>query len=43
MKYFKGLWESYKLDSISGQWDYVEPALFGYAAGKAIEKFCQVL
>ena len=36
---FKGLWESYKLDSISGQWDYVEPALFGYAAGKAIESF----
>ena len=36
---FKELWESYKLDSISGQWDYVEPALFGYAAGKAIESF----
>jgi len=28
--------ESYKLDSISGQWDYVEPCLFGYAAGKVI-------
>ena len=36
---FKSLWESYKLDSISGEWDYVEPALFGYAAGKAIENF----
>jgi len=36
---FKELWESYKLDSISGQWDYIEPALFGYAAGKAIESF----
>ena len=29
---FKNLWESYKLDSISGHWDYIEPALFGYAA-----------
>ncbi|MEN8155705.1 MAG: alpha-glucan family phosphorylase [Bacteroidota bacterium] len=36
---FKSLWESYKLDSISGQWDYIEPALFGYATGKAIESF----
>lgn len=32
-------WEKYKLDSISGTWDYVEPALFGYAAGKVIESF----
>jgi phosphorylase/glycogen(starch) synthase len=36
---FAGFWETYKLDSISGQWDYVEPALFGYAAGKIIESF----
>ena len=36
---FAGFWETYKLDSISGQWDYVEPALFGYAAGKMIESF----
>ena len=36
---FAGLWETYKLDSITGQWDYVEPALFGYAAGKLIESF----
>ncbi len=36
---FKSLWESYKLDSLSGQWDYIEPALFGYAAGKAIESY----
>ena len=27
------------MDSISGQWDYIEPALFGYAAGKVIESF----
>lgn len=36
---FAGFWETYKLDSISGQWDYIEPALFGYAAGKLIESF----
>jgi phosphorylase/glycogen(starch) synthase len=36
---FSKLWESFKLDSISGQWDYIEPALFGYAAGKLIESF----
>jgi phosphorylase/glycogen(starch) synthase len=36
---FARFWEIYKLDSISGQWDYVEPALFGYAAGKLIESF----
>lgn len=28
----KFLWESYRVDSISGQWDYIEPVLFGYAA-----------
>ena len=32
-------WLHYKLDSISGQWDYIEPALFGYAAGRVIESF----
>lgn len=36
---FSKLWESYKLDSMSGQWDYVEPALFGYAAGMIIESY----
>ncbi len=36
---FAGFWEAYKLDSITGQWDYMEPALFGYAAGKLIESF----
>lgn len=38
-KIFTELWEKYKLDSLSGQWDYIEPALFGYAAGKVIESF----
>lgn len=32
-------WREYKLDSISGQWDYIEPLLFGYAAGKLIKSF----
>jgi glycogen phosphorylase/synthase len=32
-------WENNKLDSITGSWDYIEPALFGYAAGKVIESF----
>ena len=34
------LWEQYELDSIRGQWDYIEPVLFGYAAGQVIESFC---
>ncbi|HRW21873.1 MAG TPA: glycogen/starch synthase, partial [Bacteroidales bacterium] len=38
---FSKLWEKFKLDSLSGQWDYIEPALFGYAAGMAIESFCK--
>ena len=28
----KSLWELYHVDSISGQWDYIEPVLFGWAA-----------
>jgi phosphorylase/glycogen(starch) synthase len=35
----KFLWETYKVDSISGQWDYIEPVLFGWAAGQVIESF----
>lgn len=38
-KIFAEFWETYKLDSLSGGWDYVEPALFGYAAGIVIESF----
>ncbi len=38
-KIFATMWEKYQLDSISGQWDYIEPALFGYAAGRVIENF----
>ncbi len=36
---FASLWETYKLDSIHGGWNYVEPAMFGYASGKVIESF----
>jgi len=36
---FSRFWETYKLDSISGQWDYIEPTLFGYASGMVIESF----
>ena len=35
----KKLWDDYHVDSISGQWDYVEPVLFGYAAGKVIASY----
>ncbi len=38
---FKEMWETYGLDSLSGQWDYVEPTMFGYAAGQVIESFYQ--
>lgn len=36
---FKNLWENNKVDSLSGQWDYIESALFGYAVGKVIKSF----
>ncbi|MCF8236028.1 MAG: alpha-glucan family phosphorylase [Bacteroidales bacterium] len=36
---FGELWDEFKVDSISGNWDYIEPALFGYAAGRVIESF----
>lgn len=36
---FTYFWESYKLDSISGEWDYIEPTVFGYVAGKIIESY----
>jgi phosphorylase/glycogen(starch) synthase len=38
-KIFAYLWETYRLDSLTGGWDYIEPALFGYAAAKVIESF----
>ncbi|HEU4556153.1 MAG TPA: DUF3417 domain-containing protein, partial [Chitinophaga sp.] len=36
---FTDLWIKFRLDSLNGQWDYIEPALFGYAAGIAIAQF----
>lgn len=38
-KIFSHLWESFQLDSIAGQWDYTEAAIFGYATGQIIESF----
>ena len=32
-------WKEFGVDSISGNWDYKESALFGYAAGRVIESF----
>ncbi len=34
-----GLWERHKVDSIAGDWDYVEPILFATAAAMVIEKW----
>ncbi|WP_143306439.1 alpha-glucan family phosphorylase [Chitinophaga vietnamensis] len=38
---FSELWVKFHLDSLSGQWDYIEPAMFGYAAAKVINSFYQ--
>jgi glycogen phosphorylase/synthase len=35
------LWEDYHVDSLFGEWDYVEPVLFGWAAGRVIEAWWQ--
>ncbi len=36
---FSDYWLKFGLNSLSGQWDYTEPAMFGYAAGQVIESF----
>jgi len=36
---FAELWETFGVDSLSGQWDYVEPAIFGYTVAQVIEHF----
>ena len=36
---FTEFWNEFKLDSLPGQWDYIEPSMFGYAAAKIIESF----
>ena len=33
------MWNRFGVDSLSGDWDYKESALFGYAAGRTIESF----
>jgi len=38
-KIFTELWNKYNVDSLSGGWDYIEPAMFGYAVGQVIESF----
>ena len=38
---FSKFWETYKLDSLHGAWDYVEPILFGYSAGQVIRSFSE--
>lgn len=38
----KFLWESYKVDSINGNWDYLEPVLFGFAAGQVAENYIEM-
>ncbi len=34
-----GLWERFQVDSLTGEWDYIEPVLFGHAAGLVIEQW----
>ncbi|MBQ0024670.1 MAG: alpha-glucan family phosphorylase [Bacteroidales bacterium] len=34
-------WKEFGVDSITGSWDYIESALFGYASGKVIESFAR--
>ncbi len=36
---FTLFWEKYELDSLTGSWDYIEPAIFGYTAARVIESF----
>ena len=36
---FASAWEKYGVDSLNGNWEYIEAFLFGYAAGKIIESF----
>jgi len=38
---FGRLWERYFLDSLTNDWGYIEPCLFGYAAGAVIHGICK--
>ncbi len=35
------LWTYFGVDSLSAQWDYIEPVLFGYAAARCIQSYYQ--
>ncbi len=35
----KELWDQHRVDSLFGGWEYIEPVLFGYAAGIVIERW----
>ncbi len=37
----KSLWDDYNVDSLSGQWDYVESILFGYVSGIVISSYAE--
>jgi phosphorylase/glycogen(starch) synthase len=37
----RSLWESFKIDSLHGHWDYIEPVVFSYTVGKVIDAFYQ--
>ncbi len=39
---FKDFWDKFGLNSLHGQWDYIEPATFGYAVGKTLDGFSQL-
>ena len=36
------LWEYYAVDSMTGEWDYLEPVMFSTVAGKVIEAMTEV-
>jgi len=33
------MWQNFKVDSLNGDWDYIEAVLFGTACGKILESF----
>jgi len=37
------LWQDYGVDSMKGEWDYIEPILFGTAAGEVIQVLHQLI
>lgn len=40
-KVFAWLWERFRVESLWGGWDYIEPTIFGYTAGLVIHSFCE--